>query len=71
MKPQLNTDDERARRILYRQRILPSQLDRARRRVIQLEAEAIVLSVHNLPELRLARAAGDRIAAEWLRRLGE
>ena len=63
-------ESERVRRIIYRQRILPSQLDRARRRVLQLEAEAVNLGLHDLLELKASHHAGDKIASEWLKRLG-
>lgn len=41
---------EPATRILYRQRVLPSQLDAARRRVVMLEREAVRLGLHDLVE---------------------
>ena len=62
-------DDVRVNRILYRQRILPEQLVRARARVAQLEKEAVSLGIVNVEELRQAALAGDMIAREWLRRL--
>lgn len=69
MKP-ATADDIRVNRIVYRQRILPEQLVRARARVAQLEKEAVSLGIVNVAELKLSALAGDFIAREWLRRLG-
>ena len=63
-------DETRVNRILYRQRILPEQLVRARARVAQLEKEAVSLGIVNVAVLKLSAFAGDMIAREWLRRLG-
>lgn len=71
VKQRRDPEDERVRRLCYRVRLLPQQLDRARRRVVQLENEAINLGLHNVEGLRGAADSGDLIAAEWLRRLGE
>lgn len=68
MRP-ATADDIRVSQIMYRQRILPSQLVRARARVAQLEKEAVSLGIVNVAELKLSALAGDMVAREWLRRL--
>jgi hypothetical protein len=66
----IDGDQERVRRILYRQRVLPDQLARARARVRQLEAEAAMIGMQSLVALEDAHLSGDMIATEYLKRLG-
>lgn len=68
VRQKLDAEQERIRRLAYRINIVPVQLERARRRVAHLEAEAIDLGV--IPALEKAHHAGDMIATEYLKRLG-
>ena len=63
-------DSEIARRIQYRQRLLPEQLERARRRVEHLEREAARIGMQDLAALEKSHHNGDEIATEYLKRLG-
>lgn len=66
----LSEDDHRINRLAYRMRYLPEGMDRARSKLLKLEAEAIGLGMHDLVELRNSHHSGDLIATEWMKRLG-
>jgi len=66
----ISLDERRIARLEARVRYLPQALDRAKAKVVRLEAEAISLGLHDLAELTRSAEAGDLIAAEWLRRFG-
>ena len=67
----MSADERRVARLEYRMRYLPVGIARARSKLCRLEGEAIALGMLDLVELRNSKTAGDLIAAEWLRRLGE
>ena len=65
--PDESIDARRYRRANY----LDKAMRGTRDKLMRLEGEAIELGLLDLVELRNSKTAGDLIAAEWLRRLGE
>lgn len=66
----MTVDEQRVARLTYRMRYIPLGIARAQSKLLRIEREATDLGMHDLVTLLNSHHAGDRIASEWLKRLG-